>query len=255
MRIKTIIVEDEEKTLFVINDLIQRYAPDLEVCGTASHVDPAIRLIESEQPLVVFMDVQIGDGTGFDVLHALQMRAFELVFITAYDSYALEAIRFAAIDYLLKPVGIADFKTAIERVEARLKEKSQFTKLEMLLYNLAQTEAANKKLSIPSVTGYEFVNLADIVWCKSEGSYTIFFLADKSKITSSRNIGFYEEIMCTNDFYRVSNSVIFNLGYLKSYSRNQSTITLNDGTELVISTRRKGDFIERLKTMGYMKGF
>lgn len=255
MRIKTIIVEDEEKTLFVINDLVQRYAPELQVVGTASHVNPAVELIDQMHPQLVFMDVQIGDGTGFDVLRALPAREFELVFITAYDSYALEAIRFAAIDYLLKPVGIADFTSAIERVHARLREKTHFKKLETLIYNLAQTEATSKKLSIPSINGYEFVNLSDIVWCKSEGSYTTFYLADKSKITSSKNIGYYEEIMNTNDFYRVSNSVMFNLHFLKSYSRNQGAVTLQDGTELAISTRRKADFIERLKSMGFMKGF
>jgi two-component system, LytTR family, response regulator len=255
MHTKTIIIEDEEKNLFVISDLIHRYAPTLELCGTASHVAPAARLIESVRPNLVLMDVRIGDGTGFDVLRALSTREFELIFITAYDSYALEAIRFAAIDYLLKPVGIAEFKTAIERAENRLKEKTHYSKLETLMYNLSQTDPGNKKLSIPSVSGYEFVNLSDIVWCKSEGSYTIFYLADRTKITSSRNIGFYEEIMNINDFYRVSNSVMFNLHFLKSYSRNQATIMLNDGTELAISTRRKGDFVERLKTLGFLKGF
>jgi two-component system, LytTR family, response regulator len=254
MLIKTIIIEDEEKTLFVIKDLIHRYAPHLQVIGCASHVEPATDLVESVQPQLVFMDVQIGDGTGFDVLRALSARNFELVFITAYDNYALEAIRFAAIDYLLKPVGIAEFKTAIERVDNRLKEKTQYTQLETLIHNLSQTDAGNKKLSIPSVSGYEFVNLSDIAWCKSEGSYTVFFLADKTKITSSRNIGYYEEIMNTNDFYRVSNSVMFNLRFLKSYSRNSGTVVLNDGTELSISTRRKSEFVDRLKNLGFLKG-
>jgi two-component system, LytTR family, response regulator len=255
MRIKTIIIEDEEKTLFVIKDLIHRYAAGLEVCGTASHVNPATEMIGSVRPDLVLMDVRIGDGSGFDVLHSLPARNFELVFITAYDSYALEAIRFAAIDYLLKPVGIADFKMAVERVETRMKEKTHYTRLEMLMHNLSQTDSGNKKLSIPSVSGYEFVNLADIIWCKSEGSYTVFYLADKTRITSSRNIGYYEEIMNTNDFYRVSNSVMFNLHFLKSYSRNSGTIMLNDSTELSISTRRKGEFVERLRTLGFLKGF
>src|SRR5688500_8429348 len=110
MQIKTVIVEDEEKTALVIADLIKRYAPRFEICGTASHVQPAATLIEQCRPDVVFMDVRIGDGTGFDVLRALTERRFELIFITAFDNYALDAIRYAAVDYLLKPLGIPEFK-------------------------------------------------------------------------------------------------------------------------------------------------
>lgn len=255
MQRKTIIVEDEEKTLLVIQDLISRYAPGLEVCGTAGHVEPAINLIEQTKPELVFMDVRIGDGTGFDVLSSLSERYFELIFITAYDNYALEAIRFAAIDYLLKPVGIPEFQNAVDRAITRLKEKKQYAMLETLIHNLGQTETGNKKLSIPSATGFEFVNLADIVWCRSEGSYTIFSLNDKSRIISSKNIGYYEEILNNNEFYRVSNSAIINLRFLKSYSRTQGNVMLNDGTELAISTRKKGEFMDMLKTSVHLKGF
>lgn len=255
MQLKTIIIEDEEKTLLVIKELIARFTPNLDISGSAGFVNHAVQLIEAQKPELVLMDVRIGDGTGFDVLRRLSARNFELIFITAFDNYALEAIQYAAIDYLLKPVGIPEFRSAVERASERLQEKIRHSNMETLLHNLAQTEASNRKLSISSVNGYEFVSLSEIMWCKSEGSYTIFYLSDKTRITSSRNIGYYEDIMNTADFIRISNSVIINFRFVKSYSRNQGNLTLSDGTELPISIRRKSEFLEKLKSYPYLKGF
>ncbi|AEV97007.1 hypothetical protein A4D02_18430 [Niastella koreensis] len=247
MYVKTIIIEDEESSLFVLQDLIGRLTTNLNILGTAGHLDSAIQLIKCSAPDLVFMDVRIGDGTGFDVLQKLSDRNFELIFVTAYDNYALEAFRFAAIDYLLKPIGMDEFEEAVKRASNRIVEKKRYDTIGVLLHNLFQESEQHKKINIATLNGYEFVELRDIVWCKSEGAYTIFYLSDKSKIVSARNLGYYEELLCCNNFCRIHYSTIINMKLIKSYVKGKGGyIVMSDGTELEISQRRKGDFLEKL---------
>jgi two-component system LytT family response regulator len=247
MPFKTVIIEDEEKSLHVLQDLIGKLAHDLTVCGTASHIESAIHLIETSAPDLVFLDVCIGDGTGFDVLQNLTNRNFELVFITAYDNYALQAFRFSAIDYLLKPIGMDEFEEAVEKARKRLSAGKSYDRIEGLLHNVFQQAEQFKKINIATLTGYEFIDLQNIVWCKSDGAYTIFHLADKSKIASSRNLGYYEDLLTRNNFCRIHHSVVINMQLIKSYVKGKGgCVTMTDGTELEISQRRKTDFLGRL---------
>jgi len=247
MSFKTIIIEDEEKSLHVLQELISDLAHDLTVCGTASHTESAIRLIETSAPDLVFLDVCIGDGTGFDVLQHLTNRDFELVFITAYDNYALEAFRFSAIDYLLKPIGMDEFEEAVARARKRLSAGKKIDRIEVLLNNVFQQSEQFKKINIPTLNGFEFIDLHNIVWCRSEGSYTIFHLTDKSKVASTRNLGYYEELLTRNNFCRIHHSVVINLQLIKSYIKGKGGyVIMTDGTELEISQRRKSEFLGRL---------
>lgn len=244
---KTVIIEDEENSVYVLKDLLSQLAPDFVVNGTASHMSEAVEVIETIAPDLVFLDVRIGDGTGFDVLRKLSSRSFELIFVTAYDNYAVEAFRFAAIDYLLKPIGITEFEEAVERVRKRLKEKINHHMVDTLLHNLVQQSEQHKKINIATLTGYEFVELQDIVWCKSDKTYTTFYLANKTKITSSRHLGYYEELLIQNNFCRIHHSVIINMRLIKSYKKGKGGyVIMADGTELEISQRRKADFLNRL---------
>jgi len=247
MSFKTIIIEDEEKSVHLLQELISDLAHDLTVCGTASHTESAIQLIETSAPDLVFLDVCIGDGTGFDVLQHLTNRNFEVVFITAYDHYALEAFRFSAIDYLLKPIGMDEFEEAVEKARKRLSAGKNYNKIEALLHNVLQQVEQCKKINIPTLNGYEFIELHNIVWCRSEGSYTIFHLTNNSKITSSRNLGYYEDLLTRSNFCRIHHSVVINLQLIKSYIKGKGGyVIMTDGTELEISQRRKSDFLGRL---------
>ena len=247
MPFKTVIIEDEENSLYVLQQLISELAHDLTVCGTASHIESAVRLIETNLPDLVFMDIRIADGTGFDVLRQLNKRNFELVFVTAYDHYALEAFRFSAIDYLLKPIGMNEFEEAVTKVRKRLLERKNYDSIDILLHNLAQQTGQLKKINIGTLNGYEFIELCNILWCKSEGTYTIFYLTDKSKIASTRNLGYYEELLIRNNFCRIHNSIIINMQLIKSYFKGKGgSVIMSDGTELEISQRRKGDFLNKL---------
>jgi len=247
MLIKTIIIEDDEKSLYVLQDMITRFTTDLDLCGTAGHTAKAVGLIETMAPQLVFLDICIGDGTGFDVLRQLSSRNFELVCITAYDNYALEAFRFSAVDYLLKPIGIDEFEEAVGRARKRLAEKNQYNAIDGLLRNLSARNEPEKKVGIPTLNGYEFVALSDIIWCKSDGAYTIFYLGNQSKLVSSRRLGHYEDLLFANNFCRIHNSIIINMQLIKSYVKGKGGyVVMTDGTELEISQRRKGDFLDKL---------
>jgi len=247
MKIRTIIVEDEQKSLSVLNDLIKMYAADIKVCGSEGYVYKAVQLIDSVKPDLVFMDVRIADGTSFDILRNLSNRQFELVFVTAFDHYALDAFRVAAIDYLLKPIGIPEFQEAIERVRKKLSEKTRNNNIDNLLQSLVMHNEHDKKVKIPTLHGYEFVDLSNILWCKSDGHYTTFNLISKSKLVSSKNMGYYEELLNNYNFCRINHGIMINMQFIKSYMKGKGGyIVMNDGTELEISQRRKADFLNKL---------
>jgi two-component system, LytTR family, response regulator len=247
MPVKTIIIEDEEKSLYVLQEMISQFAFDLEVCGTASYTHSAVKLIETTMPDLIFLDICIADGTGFDILRQISTRNFELIFITAYDNYAVEAFRFAAIDYLLKPIGIQEFEEAVERARKRLIERTRYNTIDNLLNTLSQRTEPEKKISIPTLHGYEFVNLTDVIWCRSDGSYTTFYLTNQTKIISSRRLGHYEDVLFSNNFCRIHNSIIINMQRIKSYVKGKGGyVVMADGTELEISQRRKSDFLDKL---------
>ena len=246
MPIKTAIIEDEEKCLYVLESLISEYAAECRICGTAGHVEGAIRLIEEMEPQLVFIDIRIIDGTAFDVLKRLSSRNFELVFVTAFDSYAMEAIQLAACHYLLKPIGITEFEEALDRVRKRLAERDRYNSIDLLLHNLSQHREQDRKISIPTLSGFDFIDLHDILWCKSEGMYTVFHLTNKSKITSSRNIGVYEDLLGHNNFFRIHHSVLINMRWIQRYIKGKGgCVVLADGTELEVSQRRKGEFLDK----------
>jgi two-component system, LytTR family, response regulator len=248
MVIRTAIIEDEENSLQVLTGLISQFAPDLEVCGVAGHVADALKLVEAQKPDLVFMDVRLADGTSFDVLKRLQLRDFVLIVITAYDNYAIEAFRFSAIDYLLKPVGIPEFEEAVERARKNISVTIRQNTIERLLYNLGRQSGFERKINIPTINGYEFIDLKSIAWCESDGPYTTFHLVNKSRIVSSRHLGFYEELLENHNFCRIHNTTIINMQFVKSYIKGRAGhVMLTDGTRLEISQRRKTAFLSKLQ--------
>lgn len=244
MTIKTIIIEDEEKSLYVLQEFIRQAAPDLKVCATAGHVDTAIELISSLSPQLVLLDIRIGGGLGFDVLKRSQPANFELICITAYDGYALEAFRYAAIDYLLKPLGMEEFGAALGRARQRLLEKSQYNTIDTLLFNLSRQQELDKQIAIPTSAGYDFVCLRDVLWCQSEGAYTIFHLINRTTLTSTRNLGAYEDLFGNGQFFRIHHNAIVNMRWIAHYKRGKGgVVVLADGTELEVSQRRRSEFL------------
>jgi two-component system, LytTR family, response regulator len=245
--IKTFIVEDEQKSLSALNTLIKNYASEMDVCGSTGYVNKAVELIEANKPDLVFMDVLIADGTSFEILNNLSSRHFELIFVTAYENYALNAFRAAAIDYLLKPIGIPEFQEAVERARRKLAEKNRSSQIDYLLQSLATPSDQEKKIKISTLHGYEFVDVSQILWCKSDGHYTSFYLQNKSKLLSSKNLGYYEALLTNYNFFRINHGIVINMHFIKSYLKGKGgSVVMQDGTELEISQRRKSEFLKKL---------
>lgn len=247
MPVKTFIIDHDGQSVGLLKTLIRTYAPECNLCGTADNIALAIELIEKEHPRLLFIEVHLHGGTAFDLLDRLSFRNFELVFVTANDRYAIEAFQYDAIHYLLKPLRAADVAEALGRVRRKLRTEMPQLNVDALLGNIVQGQQdASRKISIPTLNGFDFIDLQDVLWCGSDGMYTIFHLFNGNRVISSRNIGVYEELLCANHFFRIHHSVIINMRSIKRYIKGKGGIVvLCDGTELEVSQRKKGEFLEK----------
>lgn len=246
--IRAIIVDDEQHCLQRLTQLLAAHcATQVHVMEQVDHIDDAEKLIYKLQPALVFLDVQIHESTGFDLLNRIPNRQFEVVFTTAYDRYAVQAFKFSAIDYLLKPVDADELKAAINKVVARPLQSQLPEKMETLLHNIKNLQAANKRICVPTGSGLLFVQVNDILYCQGEANYTHIHLVNKQKILVAKTLKEYEELLAECNFFRIHNSHLINLAYIKSYNRGKGgSVILTDGSELEVSTRRKDDFLKKL---------
>ena len=247
MKNKIVIIEDEQDNVDVIRGLINRFAGDFEYAGNAGNVTDAVQLMESVHPNLVFLDVRLADGTGFDVLKKFSKIDSQVIFITAYDNYTFDAIKFSAVDYLLKPVGFNEFEEAVNKARIRIIEKAKYRNIELLLHNLSQANERDRRLAVATIEGFEFIDIKDILWCESEKGYTVFHLINRQKVTSSRNLGYYEELLNHSNFCRIHNCTMINIQHISKYIKGKGGyVTMADGSRLEVSQRRKADFLSRL---------
>lgn len=190
------------------------------------------------------MDVQLDEGTGFDLLKKLEDIKFDIIFTTAWEKYAIQAFKFSALDYLLKPVDADDLKQAISRLVEKNPKIDTTQKLETLLGNFY---GSGKRICVPVVNGLVVLKVEDIVRCESAINYTTLFLKDKQKLTVAKILKEFEEMLVDYNFFRVHNSHLINLAYVKSYNKGKGGfVTMMDGTDIEVSTRRKDDFLKKL---------
>jgi len=243
---RAIIVDDERKSRETLQTLIEKYCDGVLIVGLANGVENALTLIQSQQPDVIFLDISMPDGSGFDLLRRVPKVDFEVIFVTAYDNYALQAIKTNALDYILKPISIDDLQAAIQKAFARLKEKSTEGNIKFLLEQLDTKVGKTGKIAIPASDGFNFVNLDDIICLSAEGSYTKIALIGGKVILSTRHLKEYEDQLPPSDFIRVHHSHIVNIGHITHYHRGEGGyVTMVNGTEITISKRKKKDFLDR----------
>ncbi len=244
--IKAIIIDDEQHCVDRVEKLLKPYEDILAVVGTYLTVETGIEGIENLHPEVVFLDVQIHDKTGFDVLKALNHYAFEVIFTTAFEAFAIQAFRFSAVDYLLKPIDEDDFKLAIDKLNTKIEAKDFSKKVNALLGNISKKDV-QKKITIPTVDGLEFLEVSDIIRCEADVNYTTIFTKDGKKITVSKTLKSFEALLAHCHFFRVHNSHLINLDYIKKYTKGKGGyITLSDNSTVEVSTRRKDDFLRAI---------
>ncbi|HVZ97260.1 MAG TPA: LytTR family DNA-binding domain-containing protein [Chitinophagaceae bacterium] len=248
---KVVIIDDELHCINRLHKLLMpAYGNMLTICGTAQTIEEAARLITIEQPDLVFLDVQIHDKTGFDLLRGLRSINFAIIFTTAYENFAIQAIKFSAIDYLLKPVDEDDLNNALLKFMDNAKQKTAVEKIDALLVNTQAGNIAPKKIIVPTVSGFEFMDVADIVRCNSDINYTTIYLKNKQKMVVAKTLKEFESMLSPYSFFRIHNSHLVNLAYIKSYNKGKGgSVLLTDGTELEVSSRRKDEFLKKLAAM------
>jgi len=244
--INAVIIDDEPKNVRVLKNMLEEFCPEVSLLGEANNSVEGKELIERKKPGLVFLDIEMPYGNGFDMLNALMPIDFEVIFVTAFDKYILQALKYSALDYLLKPVNIEELKTAVQHAEVRIKKNSINQQLTVLLDNFKKHDLGLKKIAVPTADGFEFILIEDIVRCEAQGAYTRIFTRDSKKILISRPLKDYESLLPDNIFLRIHHSHLVNLNYIKKYNRGRGGyIEMDDGTTLEVATRRRDEFLSR----------
>jgi two-component system LytT family response regulator len=245
--LKTIIIDDESDAVEFISSIIGEYCPDLEVVGKAHNVIEGFRLINDKAPDLVFLDVEMPNGSGFDLLARFPEKNFEVVFITAFNHYAIKAIKFSAVDYILKPININEFIEAVARVAKKRLTKPSATNdnLKVLLENLRSSPPS--RLAIPTADGMEYLNPREIIRIEADRSYSWFYLIGDRKILVSKHLKEFQELLSDRHFFRSHNSHLINLKFVKKFIRREGGyIEMTDGVLIPISRNKKDLFLAHM---------
>lgn len=243
---KAVIIDDELSGRITIKNLLQEHCPEIEVVGEAASVVEGQLAIETYQPELVFLDIQLRPGTGFDLLDKVDHSQFDVIFCTAFDQFALKAFEFSALHYLTKPLDVLRLKEAIQRFISKSDTIQDEVRLEALRENMKAQSF--KKIAIPEADGFKLLMIEDILRCEADGSYTHFHLKQGKQHTASQRLGHYEELLDNRAFIRVHHSHLVNLNHVEKYTKGRGgTVSMSDGTEVPVSERLKKDLIERLK--------
>jgi two-component system LytT family response regulator len=236
--IQVFIVDDEKNGRDYIALLLANEFPDLEIAFQAATIEDAYLQLAKKQPDILFLDIQLADGNSFELLDKLQKISSRIIFITAYEEYAVRAIRKGAIDYLLKPIKRSDFVIAVNTALEAIRNSKQLIKKESL----------PAKINLPTQHGFKSILISDIVRCEADSNYTSFYLSDKSKIMVSKTMRDFEDLLLEYDFFRAHHKHLINLRHFKEYIKGKTgRIILSDDSVIDLSLRRKPDFMKRIQ--------
>ena len=247
MKISAVIIDDEQDVRYVLKSLIERFLSDkVDIVGEEDDVKSGVQLIQETNPELVFLDVKLKQGTGFDLLEHFEDQNFEVIFVTAYDNFAIQAFQFSALGYLLKPLKSNELLSTFNKVNKRISIKSLETKsrLKVLVNNFNNSNSL--QLCIGNVEGFTVLELSDIMRLESENNYTHFYTANDKKYTSSKTLKEYEELLSEHGFYRIHQSHLINLRFIKAYQkRDGGNVILTNMQELPLARQRKSGFLKR----------
>jgi len=247
MKYEVLIVEDESHQQLRLTELLQGH-PEFRIAGIASTVDEAKKMLQVSMPELVFLDVLLPPQTSFDLLNSLSSIPFSIIFTTSFEEYAVKAFRLSAVDYLLKPVSSEDLQSALVKFKEKKKAADTSAHIRLLLDNLEGKREIPTKVALPTLTGFIFVPVKEIIRCASDNTYTTFFLVDKRKIVVSKTLKECEQLLSDYKFVRVHNSHVINIDYVSEYIRGEGGIAkMSDGSQVDVSRRRKEEFLRHLR--------
>ena len=246
---KAILVDDEPDGIRTLHKMLELHCPQVNVAATCSNAIAAKQQIKATHPDVVFLDIQMPGKSGLELLSELTVKNFEVIFVTAYNEYVLQALQYSAADYLLKPVDEDRLIEAVQRVEKKLETGRREERTEALLHNLGKTGSpAEMRLCLPTLKGFIVLKLEEIIYCEAERSYTIFHLEGNKTVTVSRPLFDYDELLKDTTFLRIHKSYLINLLHVKEYQRGEGgLVIMSDNAEIEVSRRKKDQFLIKVK--------
>lgn len=243
-----ITVDDDKQQRDFVKDIIGRFCPQAIFSGEAENVQKGLALIAETRPDLVLLDIDMPDGTGFDLLQQLQSIDFQVIFITAFDNYALQAFRISALDYLLKPTDPEELVAAINRAGEMIQSKQLQQQIAVMMQYLQAGNAAARRLVLKDMEAIHIIETAEIMYLQAEDNYTTFFLNNGQKMMVAKTLKEYEQLLENQGFFRCHKSYLFNLAYLKRIEKSDAgAVVLKDGTELPLAIRKKEALLKALQ--------
>ena len=248
--LRTIIVEDEKHNRETLKNLLAEFCPEIELVGMAANVEEGVQLIRAEQPDLLFLDIELQTATGFDLLQQVEHLTFDVIFTTAFDQYAIQAIKFSSLDYLLKPIDIDELQQAVQKAVRKNEADLGKAQLELLLSNLNRQQTGQKRICLSTSDGLEFLHVQDIMYCEANGSYTNFVLKGGRKLVVSKHLKGYENLLDGAPFMRVHNKYLINLEEVQRFVKSEGGyILMKNGDHVSISPKKRDEFMERMEQL------
>lgn len=242
--LSAVLVDDQLSNISSLKEKLSRHCPQVEVAATCDNAEKAIEAIDTLKPSLVFLDIEMPVMNGFSMLQHLHYKNFELIFTTAYDHYAIKAIRFSALDYLVKPIEIEELKIAVARAEEKRAAATAANQLELLLENLSIQKNNFQTVAVPTTEGLQFIKTINIIYLEAQANYTHIFLAGAKKYIVCNTLKEFEDMLPSDTFVRVHNSYIINKNFAEKYIRGEGgQVVLSDGSVINISKRKKAEFL------------
>ena len=247
--LRTLIIDDESHIRDSLTKLLAKFCPDVTVIAQADSVANGLKAINEHHPDLVLLDIQMDDGTGFDLLNSLPSIDFKVIFVTAFDQYALQAFRFSAVDYLLKPVNPEMLVDAVKRAGQLIKEHHKL-QMQALQENLKAIEHQNKKIILKTTENIYLLDLRDLITCESDNNYTFVYTTTSGKILVSKTLKEYEEMLSGFGFYRVHKSFLINLAHIRRFEKQEGGyVILTGDLKVPVASRKRDEMLELLERM------
>ena len=247
--IRCVIVEDEEMARNVLKSLLAQYCPDVMVCAEADDVISGKNMIETFRPDLVFLDIEMPGGSGFKLLTSIENKDFEVVFITAYEQFAIKAIRHDALDYILKPIDPKELVAAVEKVNEAKYKKTLKKQYDNLLKNLDPEQLVVRKISLSTADKIHLIDVDDIIRCESDNYYTIIFFKDGTSLLVSKTLKDMEQKLEEYDFVRTHKSHLVNMRCIMNFIKDEMMVVMTDGTKVPVSKRKKEKILEVINNL------